>query len=113
MVSAPVPSEGDRRAEKIVAAAIREGACVFTGPHHATIIHYIVQCAGIKPVKGEQGFMTSAGRFVNRYQARRIALNAGQVNTLADSLLSEELWSVPEWAAEQEALRARDTGDSR
>jgi hypothetical protein len=51
--------------ERITAAAILESGVVYTGPHHAAIIHYVSRCAGIKPVKGEQGFVTSTGRFVD------------------------------------------------
>ncbi len=46
------------------------------------------------PFTGEQGFMTSAGRFVDRETAGRIALKAGQVADLqwGPSLFSEDLW---------------------
>ena len=43
--------------------------------------------------KGEEGFLTSTGRFVDRFEARNIALNAGQVKeTEFQQIYSEELW---------------------
>lgn len=97
------PGEGQAGpgAERIVAAAIKVGPVVHTGPHHATIIHQVVACGGETPVRGVQGFVTSTGRFVDRWAGRKIAFAAGQVATDAESMLSEELWIVPEpnWAA--------------
>lgn len=40
----------------------------------------------------ENGFLTSRNRFVNRKEAREIAFKAGQVDKMADSLISEELY---------------------
>jgi hypothetical protein len=98
--------------ERITAAAIREGRNVYTGPHHATIIHYIAKCAGITPVRGEQGFVTNTGRFVSRKEALGIAVAAGQVT--ADplfgspaGLMSEDLWIVPVAEREVSDLRER------
>lgn len=85
--------------KRIVAAAIREGACIFTGAHHSSIIRYVVECAEIRPVKGEQGFLTSEGEFVGRREALEIALLSGQVKqdfSRVGGLLSEMLWLVPD-----------------
>lgn len=92
----PLSEEQAPEIERIVAAAIRVGPVVHTGPHHATIIHQIVACGGETPVTGAQGFMTSRGRMVSRSIARKIAFSAGQVASDDVSLLSEELWIVPE-----------------
>lgn len=85
--------------ERIVAAAIQIGDNVFTGPHHATIIHYVSACTGMKPVKGEQGFVTGTGRFVSRKLAVEIAIAAKQVDpshVSKEGLMSEDLWIIPE-----------------
>lgn len=85
--------------ERIAAAAIKVGQVVYTGPHHASIIHQVVACGGETPVKGEQGFVTSFGYFVNRATALRVAIAAGQVDPVLGhnpGLMSENLWSVPE-----------------
>lgn len=39
-----------------------------------------------------QGFVTSAGRFVSRYVAARLAFKAGQTATIKNPLTSEDLW---------------------
>lgn len=39
-----------------------------------------------------QGFLTSKDRFVNRFQASRIACKAGQIKEVSDQLISEELY---------------------
>ena len=46
------------------------------------------------PFVGEQGFLTSSGRFVEREEAGRIALAAGQTKALrwGAELFSEDLW---------------------
>lgn len=85
---------------KIAAAAIRmNSTVVFTGPHHHIIIHDIVQMGYAKNVgsNGEQGFLTSTNEFVNREEAGKIAIAAGQISSLKYSktdLYSEELWQV-------------------
>lgn len=94
--------------ERITAAAIRIGPCVYTGPHHATIIHYVSRCAGMKPVTGEQGFLTDAGRFVGRGEAAFVALRAGQADParVGPYLMSEDLWIVPDAERRVQELEA-------
>jgi len=82
--------------ERIVAAAIRRKGVVFTGAHHHQIIRYMAVTLGLKTVTGEQGFVTSAGHFVSRATAARIALASGQRDEDAGSLFSEQLWSLPD-----------------
>ena len=52
--------------------------------------------AGAEPEPLEQGFVTSDGRFVDREEAWRIAVDAGQVTEVAQTsrreLFSEDLW---------------------
>lgn len=60
---------------------------------HCFIIRDMVQ-AGIKPpINGEQGFLTSTGRFVLREEGKEIVLASGQIkSTLSNTLCSEDLW---------------------
>lgn len=83
----------------IRSAAIRQNGIVYEGAHHCQIIRRIAEEEGIRPVTGEQGFVTSAGEFVDRVQAGRIAIAARQILTLThhkEDLFSEELWSWPD-----------------
>jgi hypothetical protein len=82
--------------ETIAAAAILfEGvACVLPPPaRHHTILHAIHALrpdAIIGP--DEQGFVTNIGRFVERPEAKAIAIAAGQTKTTHMHLFSEDLW---------------------
>lgn len=72
------------------------------GRHH-DVIRVVHEATG-EPVGGEQGFVTSTGRFVNRLVARRIAENARQLIAgrkdsdgipyvaTDDRLFSEDVW---------------------
>lgn len=80
---------------RITAAAIVQDGQMFTGRRHHEIISMIVRHMGIRPVTGKQGFVTNEGRFVDRKEAARIALEAGQVKELksgSGELFSEDLW---------------------
>lgn len=84
---------------RIVAAAIRVGAVVISVPRpgrHGTIFAAL-SAAGVVYEIGseEQGFLTSDGLFVDRFDACRIADAAGQIvrkTGSADELYSEDLW---------------------
>jgi hypothetical protein len=84
--------------ETIVAAAVKEGEVVCSVPrpgrHHNVM--RAMAAAGIPiPIVGQQGFVTSEGRFVNRFEARDIARAAGQIiqkTGPADELFSEDVW---------------------
>lgn len=87
--------------ETIDAAAIRYKGVIHTLPRparHADIIHQLHAEGGLEdePVRGrDQGFVTSRGRFVNRSEAARIAIRAGQTQKLnfqPGLLFSEDLW---------------------
>lgn len=80
--------------ETIVAAAIKVGKMTISAPpparHHRWNYNRktVVQPSG-------QGFLTSAGRFVGREEALKLALAAGQLlkpNFQPDQLFSEDLW---------------------
>lgn len=69
--------------ELIVAAAIKrkDGLVCFVekpGRHH-NVIHKMAAAGFAIPIKGEQGFVTSHGRFVGREEARKIASEALQI----------------------------------
>ncbi len=88
--------------ETIVRAAIRMDAMageVISLPRparHYHIIHHIAIERGLLiPMRqgNTQGFITSAGRFVDREEAREIAFACGQViQTISRTLTSEDLW---------------------
>lgn len=60
---------------------------------HHNIIRQLAEMGFETPIKGEQGFITSTGRFVTRHQAKNIALKNGQIKkTIAYRLTSEDLW---------------------
>ena len=73
----------------IVAVAIRQGELIHSLPkpaRHSDVIHRIFKDSDSKTaVKGEQGFLTSLGTFVDRYEAGRIV-------GINRKLFSEDLW---------------------
>lgn len=98
MVYYPTRTKKTWTMERITAAAIRLDGVVYTGPHHHWIIYYLVRTLNRKPIVGEQGFMTSLNRYVDREEGAKIAIAAGQITELKynkSELFSEELWVVP------------------
>lgn len=79
--------------ERIVAAAIKdEDGLVHTGSRHH-IIFKAMHDAGIRHYPAAQGFQTNLGRFVDRCEAAKIAVEAGQGKPrYPDMLFSEDLW---------------------
>ena len=84
--------------ETIILAAIKTGenqVSVNLNPNgrHCYIIHHLIRNGFDKPLVGEQGFLTSTGRFVDRVEAKKIAFNSGQIKeTISNTLTSEDLW---------------------
>lgn len=79
----------------IIEAAIMQNGKMYRGLRHHMIIRQIVQETGIKPVDGEQGFVTDKGEFVSREDAAKIAIECGQIKELKYSstlLFSEDLY---------------------
>lgn len=76
------------------AAITQPDGRVWTGKRHHHCIATIIQATGVKPVTGQQGFVTTSGRFVSREEARDIAIAAGQVTTTLHrtQLFSEDLY---------------------
>jgi hypothetical protein len=63
----------------IVASAVWHQGRLFAGLRHNNAIHIAVMTTGIKPVKGEEGFLTDQNVFLNRKQAADHALACGQI----------------------------------
>jgi hypothetical protein len=81
--------------EKIILAAINlnDNNCVVTCKRHADALVYLAK-NGILGVNNlTQGFITSQGRFVDRAEAKKIAIKAGQIaESEFPQLYSEDLW---------------------
>lgn len=85
--------------ERIVAAAMQYEGVTISLPQparHGQVMHSAESFMTPEQIaRGCQGFLTSAGRFVNRVQARQIAYVAGQEPKSTGSdrdLYSEDLW---------------------
>lgn len=84
--------------EKIVAAAIKEGDVVCSVPQpgrHHNVMRAMAAVGVPIPIVGQQGFITSEGRFVNRFEAQDIARAAGQIIRKTGpigELFSEDVW---------------------
>ena len=82
--------------ERITDAAMMYKGKMFTGRRHYEIIRDIVNECKVKRAKGEQGFVTDKGRFVDRSEALKIAISSGQVEEGKTinrrHLFSEDLW---------------------
>ena len=86
-------------AVRITAAAICQGGTVYQLPppaRHHDIIRHMIDVVGLPPpVLGEQGFVTSDGRFLPRLKAFVVAKDAGQIipgGRPTHLLFSEDLW---------------------
>ena len=88
-----LPDEG-----YIVAAAIKQGNMICSVPRpgrHHDVIREMAKAGIPIPIVGEQGFLTSEGRFVGRKVAKNIALLAGQILSEQGNLtqlFSEDVW---------------------
>lgn len=85
--------------EHIAKAAIKadDGAIYSMPPpgRHHSIIALMVDVGHRTPIRGTQGFVTSEGRFVDRREAAKIAIEANQLKDRESSpttLYSEDLW---------------------
>jgi len=70
-------------------AAILHNGILYKGKRHRNIIE---ENQHINLKKGEEGFVTGNGMFVNREEAAKIALVNGQIKRPKKSLKSEDLW---------------------
>jgi hypothetical protein len=85
--------------EEISGVAIRHDgkfwALAKPSRHHDVLRMMCAQGFGPSAMVGDQGFMTSAGCFVTRWQGHRIAFRAGQTKRqpyLESELFSEDVW---------------------
>jgi len=94
------PGFFDETAELIVRAAIQHDGTIYSLPpparHHNVIRMMFADGFPSEAVALQnQGFVTSTGRFVDRYQGAKIARRAGQLVRLPtppDMLTSEDVW---------------------
>lgn len=80
-----VPEKSSPETERIIASAIKFGDEIFTGKTHVYAIEALEEAHPDWPdsdVRPEDGFMTSAGRFVQRDEAGAIARKAEQLDHL-------------------------------
>jgi hypothetical protein len=70
-------------------AAILHNGILYKGKRHREIID-ANKWANIK--KGQEGFVTSSGLFVDREEAAKIAYMTGQIKKPKKRLISEDLW---------------------
>jgi hypothetical protein len=89
--------ENEMSETMIVAAAMvwKGVVCSLPAPaRHSDIIEAIAQNIPENewPVSGEDGFLTSSGKFVGRNDGMEIARAAGQTDSSSDTLYSEDLW---------------------
>jgi hypothetical protein len=77
---------------RIVSAAIQErnSKKVHTGTRHVDIIRLVIMAGMMEEF--DEGFLTSEGTFVDRYEAARIALESGQIKRPTEKLRSQDLW---------------------
>lgn len=84
--------------ETITAAAVRYEGMTFALPppaRHGECLCLANTCRPDSFGKQEQGFVTSRHRFVDRLEAKRIAIEAGQLIARAGKLpelFSEDVW---------------------
>lgn len=86
--------------ETIVAAAVRRGGITFSMPapaRHHSVLHAIDATVGgdfAVWAGHDQGFLTSTGRYVDRWDAAEIAVAARQIEAprWPPCLYSEDLW---------------------
>ena len=96
---------GKEKMERIEKSAVRHEGSIYTGKRHSDAINAAAEATGKTPVTGEQGFVTSTGRFVSREEAAKIAFSAGQITAASkgeprpetgreekEKLFSEDLW---------------------
>lgn len=84
--------------ETIVAAAIKIGDDLIMSlpkpARHADIHSHMNYTWGTAKPFGKQteGFLTSTGRFVDRWQARIVALRAEQITQCHSELYTDDVW---------------------
>jgi hypothetical protein len=89
------PSVSEEK-RQIVAVAVRKHEAVASLPKPARHVNLLAELryVGIDADDWEQGFMTSDGQYVTRFQARAIAVKSGQIvkAKCPPDLYSEDVW---------------------
>lgn len=85
----------------ITESAVWHRGILYKGKRHHDCIRSAVEATGIKPVIGDQGFITDEGLYLNRYEAAQHAIACGQIvagkakirhEFDGKCLYSEDLW---------------------
>ncbi len=81
----------------VVRAAVNCEGRVYEGHRHSEAIHNAAKAGEATPITAKiQGFVLDTGEFVNRIEARPIAIRCGQLlfskAKVGKPLISEELW---------------------
>lgn len=76
----------------IVNSAVLHNGIIYTGKRHHNIFQSTYPLGCIK--NGIQGFVTDTGKFVDRIEAAKIAIECGQIEKTkwGNELYSEDLW---------------------
>lgn len=88
--------------ERIIAAALKLGNLIISAPppaRHHTLINGLGLATGIPRLTkmDDQGFLTNTGRFVDRIEAKKIALETGQCTEESCVVKGEDLYSEDLW----------------
>lgn len=90
----PCPRDGSERIDRV---AVYKDGIVYSMPrparHHS--VAHAMHHKGIDPLGAEEGFVTSAGRWVRRKPALELARRAKQIlreTAPAHGLFSEDVW---------------------
>lgn len=88
-----------RRPPRIVGVAMEfedeAGMLCLPAPHRHCHLVALAKAIGVdrmRSAKATQGFYTSEGQFVTRFQAGAVAKNAGQTKERKKELFSEDVW---------------------
>ena len=80
----------------ITQAAILQDGVIYTGKRHADVIHDMIVIHEVGyDFKSIQGFVTDKGEFLDRFDAKKHFIDAGQISVnppLRDLLYSEDLY---------------------
>ncbi|MFM2374489.1 MAG: hypothetical protein RLZZ234_484 [Candidatus Parcubacteria bacterium] len=82
----------DSLPELIANAAVRVEGEVYQAARHFLAMQVALHSGVPPPVRGEEGFTTTTGRFVDRKEAARIAFSGQQIAMPKDELYSEDLF---------------------
>lgn len=82
----------DKKKRKYLPLNIKTGM-VFCGRRHGNCFYNLFEFKEPEPKTLTEGFLTNTNRFVNRKEAGKIALKAGQIKHKTNCLFSEDLFS--------------------